>query len=61
MGDVILNVVLALVAALITWLAIYFCPPSVAAAIDSTAYKITTPIRWIMRPVLRFMDIIDRE
>ena len=61
MGDVILNVVIAFVAALIAWLAIYYCPPSVASAIDRTVYRVTAPIRWLLRPVLRFMDIIDRE
>ena len=61
MGDVILNVVLALVAALIAWLSIYFCPPMIASFIDRVLYRVSIPFRWMLRPILRFMDITDRE
>ena len=61
MGDVILNVSLALVAGLIAGLSIYYCPPSVASFFDRALHKTATPFQWIIKPFLRFMGITDRE
>ncbi len=60
MGNVILNIVAALVAAGVTWAAIYYCPPPLAARIERVAYIIAAPARWVTRPFLRYMGIIDR-
>jgi hypothetical protein len=61
MGDVVLNVSLAVIAGLIGGLVTYYFPASVASFVDMAFYKIFTPFRWIIRPFLRFMDVIDRE
>ena len=60
MGNVILNVVAALVAAVVTWAAIYYCPAPLAARIERVVYIIMAPARWVSRPFLRYMGIIDR-
>ena len=61
MGNVILNIVAAIGAALAAWLAIYYCPPPVSSLLARALHRLTTPLRWLMKPFLRFMDIIDRE
>ena len=60
MGNVILNIVGASVAAGVTWAAIYYCPPPLEARIERVAYIIAAPARWVTRPFLRYMGIIDR-
>ena len=60
MGNVVLNIVAALVAAGVTWAAIYYCPPPLAARIEKVVYTIGAPARWVMRPFLRYMGITDR-
>ena len=60
MGNVILNIVAALVAAAVTWAAIYYCPPPLAARIQRVLDIIMVPARWVSRPFLRYMGIIDR-
>ncbi len=60
MRDVILNIVAASAVAGVTWAAIYYCPPPLAAGIERVAYTIAAPARWVTRPFLRYMGIIDR-
>ena len=60
MGNVLLNIVAASVVAGVTWAAIYYCPPPLAARIERVAYIIAAPARWVTRPFLRYMGIIDR-
>jgi|GEM_PF-2500634 hypothetical protein len=61
MGDVILNVVLAVFAGLIGGIVTYYFPPTIISAIDRVLYAISVPILWMTRPFLRFLDIVDRE
>ena len=61
MGNVVLNIVAASAAAAVAWCAIYFCPPPVAARIERAAYVTSAPARWVLKPFLRYMGIIDKE
>ena len=60
-GDILLNVGIATVAAVVVGIAIYYSPASVASFIDRISYKITAPFKAILRPILRLMRIIDSE
>ena len=60
MGNVILNIVAASVVAAVTWAAIYYCPAPLAARIERVAFILAAPARWLSRPFLRYMGIIDR-
>jgi hypothetical protein len=48
------------VVAAVTWAAIYYCPPPLAARIERVAFTLAAPARWLSRPFLRYMGIIDR-
>ena len=61
MGNVILNIVAAAVAACVTWAAIYYCPPPLAARIERVTFAMSAPARWASRPFLRYMGIIDHD
>jgi hypothetical protein len=61
MGNVILNISFAIAASLVAGLLIYYCPPVVASFLDRAVYKVMTPFRWIVKPLLRFMGITDRD
>ena len=61
MDDILLNIVAAASVALIVGTGIYFCPDSLAKVLDKVFLILTAPIRWVFRPILRFVGITDRD